>query len=197
MGGFLGYDQFRQAFGTETDPGGHPRISPAWRAGIQNGAQAGSIIGLCINGYISERWGYKKTMYVTLMSSVLFNFLHFFAQNVNMILAGSILLGLPWGIFQTLTVSYASEIMPSALRPYLTTYSNLCWVCGQLASAGVLRGCQTLGNEWSWRIPTSIQLLWVPFIFVGVWHAPESPWWLVRKGRFEAAHNAIARCATP
>jgi SP family general alpha glucoside:H+ symporter-like MFS transporter len=103
MGGFLGYDQFRAAFGTEVDPEGNPRISPAWQAGIQNGAQAGSIVGLWINGYISEWWGYKNTMYIALISSALFNFLHFFAQNVNMILAGSILLGIPWGIFQTLT----------------------------------------------------------------------------------------------
>jgi SP family general alpha glucoside:H+ symporter-like MFS transporter len=162
MGSFLGYDQFRASFGTEFDSDGNPRISPAWQAGIQNGAQTGSIIGLWLNGYISEWWGYKKTMYLALFASVLFNFLHFFAQNVNMILAGSILLGIPWGIFQTLTVSYASDITPSVLRPYLTTYINLCWVFGQLVAAGALRGCQSLDSEWGWRIPTSIQWVWVP-----------------------------------
>jgi SP family general alpha glucoside:H+ symporter-like MFS transporter len=197
MGSFLGYDQFRKSFGTEIDADGNPRISPAWQAGIQNGAQVGSIIGLWINGYVSEWWGYKKTMYVTLFASVLFNFLHFFAQNVNMILAGSILLGLPWGIFQTLTVTYASDITPSVLRPYLTTYINLCWVFGQLVAAGALRGCQSLESEWGWRIPTSIQWLWVPFISLGAWLAPESPWWLVRKGRYEDARDSIVRCTTP
>jgi SP family general alpha glucoside:H+ symporter-like MFS transporter len=197
MGSFLGYDQFRASFGTEVDANGNPRISPAWQAGIQNGALVGSIIGLWFNGYISEWWGYKKTMYLALIASVLFNFLHFFAQNVNMILAGSILLGIPWGIFQTLTVTYASDITPSALRPYLTTYINLCWVFGQLVAAGALRGCQDLGNEWGWRIPTSIQWAWVPFIFLGAWYAPESPWWLVRKGRYDEARNSIIKCTTP
>jgi SP family general alpha glucoside:H+ symporter-like MFS transporter len=196
MGTFLGYDQFRASFGTEIDPDGNPRISSAWQAGIQNGTQADSIIGLWLNGYISEWWGYKKTMYLALGTSVLFNFLHFFAQNVNMILAGSILLGIPWGIFQTLTVTYASDITPSALRPYLTTYINLCWVFGQLVAAGALRGCQGLDSEWGWRIPTSIQWAWVPFIFVGAWLAPESPWWLVRKGRYDEARNSIIRCTT-
>jgi SP family general alpha glucoside:H+ symporter-like MFS transporter len=197
MGSFLGYDQFRQRFGTELDPEGQPRISPAWQAGIQNGVQAGSIIGLWANGYISEWVGYKKTMYGALLASIVFNFLHFFAQNVGMIVAGSVLLGLPWGIFQTLTVTYASDITPSTIRPYLTTYINLCWVIGQLVAAGALRGCQTLGNDWGWRIPIAIQWVWVPFIFIGAYMAPESPWWLVRKGRFEEARASLVKATTP
>jgi len=197
MGSFMGYDQFREAFGTELDPEGNPRITAAWQAGVQNGVQAGSIIGLWANGYISEWLGYKKTMYAALFLSVVFNFIHFFAQNIGMIAAGSVLLGLPWGVFQTLTVTYASDITPSTLRPYLTTYINLCWVMGQLIAAGVLRGCQTLGNEWGWRIPVAIQWTWVPIIFAGAWFAPESPWWLVRKGRYEEARAALIQVTTP
>lgn len=41
---------------------------------------------------------------------VAFIFLPFFAQNVETILAGAILQGIPWGVFQTLTVTYASEV---------------------------------------------------------------------------------------
>lgn len=188
---------FRKQFGTQIDPQGNPRISPAWQAGIQNGAQVGSIIGLWLNGYISEWWGYKKTMYVSLIGAVCFNFLHFFAQNIGMFVAGSVLLGLPWGVFQTLTVSYASDITPSVLRPYLTTYINLCWVMGQLVAAGVLRGCQTLTDSWGWRIPSSIQWCWVPFILLGAFLAPESPWWLVRQGRFEDARKSVLKSTTP
>ena len=197
MGSFLGYDQFRQRFGTELDRDGNPRISAAWQAGIQNGVQAGSIVGLWASGYISEFFGYKKTMYGALLASVIFNFLHFFAQSIGMIVAGSVLLGLPWGIFQTLTVTYASDITPSTIRPYLTTYINLCWVMGQLVAAGALRGCQTLDNDWGWRIPIAIQWFWVPLIFLGASMAPESPWWLVRKGRYEEARASLVNATTP
>lgn len=193
----MGYDSFRQAFGTELDPDGNPRISAPWQTGVLNGVQAGSIIGLWLNGYISEWLGYKKTMYGALFLSAAFNFIHFFAGSIGQIVAGSVLLGLPWGVFQTLTVSYASDIMPSTLRPYLTTYINLCWVIGQLIASGVLRGCQTIDNDWGWRIPFAIQWFWVPFIFVGAWRAPESPWWLVRKGRHEEARHSLQRLTTP
>lgn len=38
----------------------------------------------------------------------------------------------PGGIFQTLTTSYASEICPIALRPFLTTWVNSCWAMGKV-----------------------------------------------------------------
>ena len=193
----MGYDQFRIAFGTETDAEGNPRISAAWQTAVLNGVQAGSIIGLWINGYVSEWIGYKKTMYGALFLSAAFNFIHFFAKSIGQIVAGSVLLGLPWGVFQTLTVSYASDIMPSNLRNYLTSYINICWLIGQLIAAGVLRGCQVIDNDWGWRIPFAIQWVWVPFIFIGAFMAPESPWWLVRKGRYDEARNSMIKLTTP
>lgn len=53
-------------------------------------------------------------------------FIMFFAQNITMLLIGDLLCGLPWGAFQTLTTTYAAEISPMPLRPYLTTYCNMC-----------------------------------------------------------------------
>jgi len=58
----MGYDTFRARYGTETDADGAPIISAAWQTGLQNGVQVGSIIGLYLNGWISEIIGYKKTM---------------------------------------------------------------------------------------------------------------------------------------
>ena len=136
-------------------------------------------------------------MYGALLAAVCFNFLHFFAQNIGMVVTGSVLLGFPYGIFQTLTVSYASDITPTTIRPYLTTYINLCWVMGQFVAAGALRGCMSLGNDWGWRIPVAIQWCWVPLIFLGTYMAPESPWWLVRKSRYEEARASLISATTP
>lgn len=50
----------------------------------------------------------------------------FFAQNLGMLFAGEILCGLPWGAFQTLTTTYAADIAPPVLRPFMTTWNNAC-----------------------------------------------------------------------
>lgn len=91
-------------------------------------------------------------MIVALLLMIAFVFLPFFAHNIETLLAGEILCGIPWGIFQTLTTTYAAEIMPTVLRAYLTTYVNLCWVFGQLIAAGVLRGLLHRTDEWAYRM---------------------------------------------
>lgn len=68
-----------------------------------------------------------------------------------MLLAAYILLGFPFGTFQTMTVAYASELMPVALRPILTTYVNLCWVIGQIIASGVNLAFIGDDSEWAYK----------------------------------------------
>jgi SP family general alpha glucoside:H+ symporter-like MFS transporter len=48
-------------------------------------------------------------------------------------------------------------------------------------------------TEWAYKIPFAIQWIWPIPIFIGIMLAPESPWWLTRRGRFEDAERAILR----
>lgn len=90
-----------------------------------NGARAGEVIGLLMLGQISERYGYRKSMIGALLAVTAFIFILFFAPNVQTLVVGEILCGIPWGMFQTLGPQYASEVAPVVLRPYLTTYVNM------------------------------------------------------------------------
>ncbi|KAK9482230.1 putative sugar transporter [Lipomyces starkeyi] len=117
----------------------------------------------------------------------------FFAKDIVMLQIGEVLCGIPWGVFQTLTTTYAAEVCPVSLRAYLTTYVNLCWVFGQFIASGILRGMLSRSDEWSYRIPFALQWMWPIPIAVGVFLAPESPWWLVRKGRNEEAGKSLGR----
>lgn len=96
-------------------------------------------------------------------------------------------------MFQTLTITYASEVCPVALRGYLTTYVNACWGIGQLIGIGVIKAMFPRDDQWAYRIPYALQWMWPPFLIAGIALAPESPWWLVRKGRIEDAKKALLR----
>ena len=192
MGSFFAYPQFNKRYG-DLQPDGSYQLSPSWQAGLANAMNVGQILGLFANGIISERFGYRKTMLGSLGMVIAFIFILFFAHNKVALLVGELLMGIPLGVFQTLTVTYASEVCPVVLRCYLTTYVNLCWVMGQIIAAGVLRGFLNRNDEWAYRIPFAIQWIWPIPIMIGVFLAPESPWWLVRKGHKDEAIRSLNR----
>jgi SP family general alpha glucoside:H+ symporter-like MFS transporter len=70
---------------------------------------------------------------------------------------------------------------------------NFCWGLGQLIGIGVIRSLVDRQDEWSYRIPYALQWMWPVPLMIGVFLAPESPWWLVRKGRIDDAKKALLR----
>jgi SP family general alpha glucoside:H+ symporter-like MFS transporter len=71
-------------------------IVSAWQSGLSDSAGVGAIIGLFINGIVSERYAYKKTMIGALLSTIAFIFIAFFAQNLQSLQVYEILMGIPW-----------------------------------------------------------------------------------------------------
>ncbi|KAF7554193.1 hypothetical protein G7046_g6883 [Stylonectria norvegica] len=189
---FYAFPQFNEKYGVLGKDGTY-QVPARWQAGLSNGANCGEIIGLFINGFVSERFGYRYTVMACLVMVAGFTAIFFTAQNVQTLLVAEILCGIPWGIFQTLTITYASEVCPVALRGYLTTYVNFCWGLGQEIGIGVIRSMINRQDEWAYRIPYAIQWMWPLPLFVGIFFAPESPWWLVRKGRTAEAKKSLLR----
>lgn len=168
-------------------------LTAAWQSGLTNGCQVGEILGLFVTGIIADRFGNRAALMGALFLVLCFIFIVFFAQNLPMLLAGEILLGIPWGVFQTLTTTYASEVCPTNLRAYLTTYVNLCWVLGQFIGSGVMKGVEPMTSQWAYRIPFAVQWVWPVPLIIGIYLAPESPWWLVRHGKIDQARKSLRR----
>ncbi|KAI0155412.1 sugar transporter [Hypoxylon sp. FL1284] len=193
---FYAFPQFNQKYGVAipADDGSVTyQVPAAWQAGLSNGAVVGEIIGLLINGWVSERFGYRYTVIACLVLIIAFTAIFFTAQTVVHLQVAEILCGIPWGVFQTLTITYASEVCPVALRGYLTTYINFCWGVGQMIGIGVIMGNLWRTDEWAYRIPYALQWMWPLPLIIGILFAPESPWWLVRKGRLEDAKRSLLR----
>jgi SP family general alpha glucoside:H+ symporter-like MFS transporter len=79
------------------------------------------------------------------------------------------------GIFQTLSVSYAAEVMSVSLWGQFLSYINLYWVLGQTCGVGVTRALADTDSEWAYRLSFALQWVFIPAILTGVLFAPESP----------------------
>lgn len=95
--------------------------------GLHSSQQVGQMVGLYIAATAIDRWGFKPTMRVALFSMICLIFMPLFSPNLIVLVCAEFLQGIPWGAFQTMAAAYASEVTPVALRPYTTTYINLCW----------------------------------------------------------------------
>ncbi|KAK3678550.1 hypothetical protein LTR78_001848 [Recurvomyces mirabilis] len=59
---FFGYPSFARTFGNFDPATATYQISGPWQAGFANGANCGIIIGGFANGFLSQRYGYKRAM---------------------------------------------------------------------------------------------------------------------------------------
>lgn len=193
---FYSFPDFVRNFGHYYPEKGKYEIPARWQTALSMAVYCGEIIGLFAAGVVADRVGYRKTLIASLLAVAGLIFIVFFAQSIEMLLVGELLLGIPWGAFQTLTVSYASEVCPTVLRLYLTTYVNVCWVIGQLISSCVLKGMVESNMKNAWKVPFAVQWVWPIPIAIGVYLAPESPWWLVKKGRIQEAKHSVLRLLT-
>ena len=117
LSNFYAMPQFNEKYGEQL-PDGTWQVPAPWQAGLSNGAYVGEIIGLFINGYVSERFGYRYTVMTCLTLIIAFTAIFFTAKDVIALQVAEVLCGIPWGVFQTLTITYASECCPVALRGY-------------------------------------------------------------------------------
>ncbi|KAM0438623.1 hypothetical protein ACHAPT_001375 [Fusarium lateritium] len=194
---FYGYPAFQRAYGEQL-PNGSWSIPSRWQVGLSMSTNVGLILGGMMNGWISDKYSPRKVMSVCHVLVIGFVFITFFANSLAVLLVGMLLLSIPCGFFVTSASSYVAEVSPTVLKPYLTTYINLCWVIGHLIAAGVLAGMIDIHDEWSYRIPFAVQWVWPLPLAVACLAAPESPWWLARKDRMAEAEASLRRlCSAP
>jgi MFS family permease len=91
---FFAFPPFNRRFGVEYEPGKFQVTAP-WQSGLSNGARVGEIMGLLVNGVVAERYGYRLTMIGSLFAMIGFIFIPFFAQNIETLVAGTVLMGIP------------------------------------------------------------------------------------------------------
>ncbi|KAK1752348.1 general substrate transporter [Echria macrotheca] len=197
LGSFYGYPSFREKYGEFLNAESGFQISADWQTKFNCLGAFANIVGAVGNGWATARWGHRRVLMTSLVALTGFVFISFFAPNLQVLLLGQFLCGIPWGVFATTGPAYAAEVTPLAIRGYLTAYVNLCWCIGQFISAGVLKGLVSNTTEWSYRIPFAIQWIWPVPLFVAALLAPESPWYLVRTNQLEAAKRSLERLSEP
>ena len=129
LSSLFGQPAFIKAFG-QRQADGDFQIEAKWQSAIPNAVKVGQFFGLFIAGWAADRFGFRITTMVTCVITIALIFMQFFSTSIEMLLAAQLLFGFPLGAFLTMTSVYAAEICPMVLRPFLTSWVNLCWTIG-------------------------------------------------------------------
>ncbi|KAG8159711.1 hypothetical protein KVR01_010348 [Diaporthe batatas] len=92
LGSLYASPQFNMKYGVWNDSTGEYAVPAPWQSALSNGARAGEVIGLLVNGIASDRFGYRKTMIASLMAMIACVFTIFFAPNIQILVLGEVAL---------------------------------------------------------------------------------------------------------
>ncbi|KAF2123439.1 maltose permease MAL61 [Dothidotthia symphoricarpi CBS 119687] len=192
-GNFVALTAFKEKYGVIVEGSAGKAIPTKWQSALFQAGQCGAFVGVFLAGPITNRLGYRWT---TLLALVLMNatiFISFFADSLEVLVVGQAFEGVPWGLFIANSPAYASEVVPLVLRGACTATLQLSWSIGSIIVAGATYSYNKRNDEWAWRGPLALQWVFPIPLMALIFFAPESPWWLIRRGRRDQALRSIKR----
>lgn len=106
--------------------------------------------------------------------------------------AGRAIAGLGVGLVSCIVPMYQSECAPSKIRGTVVGLYQLAITFGALFAALVLNATKNQSSYSSWRTPVAVQFAWAGIIVIGMILLPESPRYLITKGKEVKAKKALA-----
>lgn len=151
----------------------------------------GCIIGTLITGFFADRFGRKIPLIIAagifMVSSVLMGW----SSGYSGLIFWRIIAGIGVGAASMLSPLYIAEVSPAAIRGRMVSINQLTIVSGILLAYFSNYMLADLENNWRWMF-TSGAIPSVLF-FVCVFFVPESPRWLISKGKTDQAKNILKR----
>ena len=117
------------------------------------------------------------------------------APNFEVMLISRFALGLAVGGASVTVPAYLAEVSPSEKRGRMVTQNELMIVTGQFLAfvINALIAVALAGNSHIWRYMLAVAALPAIVLFFGMMRLPESPRWLVSKGRISEALGVLKK----
>ncbi len=174
------------------------KLGPLAKGFTMTSAMLPCLVAPYLGGWLSDRLGRRKTL---ALAGLLFA-----ASAAGTAMAGSVTAfnlyrlvgGFGVGVASVISPMYIAEIAPARTRGRLVTLNQLAVVVGATAAILVAYLCATLEGRHAllaqpWRAMFASQLLPVACFMAGLVLVPESPRWLVQRGRDAEAAELLTR----
>ncbi|KAL7418068.1 monosaccharide importer [Mrakia frigida] len=153
---------------------------------------AGTFVGALLAYPLGDRLGRKYGLIVACVIFVLGVGIQLDTKFAAFIV-GRVVAGLGVGMISCLVPMYQSECAPKQYRGFIVGLYQWAITIGLLLAAIVNESTKDRPDHSAWRIPIAIQFVWAFVLAGGMFVLPESPRFLLLKGRDVEARKALSR----
>lgn len=159
---------------------------------MTNGVSIGTLISIPLTWIFCDFLGRRYTIILGCVMIIIGAALQGGATNFGMFIGARILLGIGSCLASAAASPLLAETAYPAQRAMMTAMVLASWPFGSFVAAVVTWGpyhSSMKYNNWSWRIPSILQCFFPAVQLILAFFGPESPRWLISKGRCDEAEK--------
>jgi sugar porter (SP) family MFS transporter len=170
-------------------------------------ALLGCLFGSLMAGALSDKFGRKRLLIVSALLFAVTSIGNGLAREFNVFIAWRICGGVAIGLASSLSPMYISEVAPARMRGQLVSINQLTIVIGILLAQVINwylvrdlpKGAtdEFIRNSWfgqqGWRWMFGLTAAPSLLFLLGMFLVPESPRWLAKNGRADAAQSVLSK----
>ncbi|KAJ5591956.1 Major facilitator-type transporter ecdD [Penicillium hispanicum] len=195
ISGILAMKYWRELFSTgHVNPKDNlPDVTSSQSSMIVSLLSAGTFFGALAAAPMADTFGRRLAM---ILDSFVFCFgviLQTAATSIPLFVAGRFFAGLGVGLLSATVPLYQSETAPKWIRGTIVGAYQLAITVGLLLASIVNNSTKNRNDTGCYRIPVAVQFAWAIILVAGMIVLPETPRFLIKQDKHEAAAKALAR----
>ncbi|KAM0275058.1 hypothetical protein ACHAQH_007619 [Verticillium albo-atrum] len=153
---------------------------------------AGKVLALFLVTWICDRFGRKPPIVIGLFTCIAFAIMQAVSQNMRTFIIARAVLGFFTSFLAQPSPILIAELAYPTHRGKLTALYQTSFYLGGIIAAWCTYGTLQISSTWSWRLPSLLQGALPAIQLLGIWFLPESPRWLIARGRIQEARKILA-----
>ncbi|XP_058501886.1 proton myo-inositol cotransporter-like isoform X1 [Solea solea] len=165
-------------------------LNVLWQELLVSSTVGAAALSALSGGYLNDWLGRKICILISSFIFAIGSIILGLAPDKVVLLVGRIIVGLGIGIASMTVPVYIAEVSPSQRRGQLVTINSLFITGGQLVSS-LVDGAFSFLRHDGWRYMLGLSIFPALLQFFGFFFLPESPRWLLQKGRRSEARRVL------
>lgn len=166
-------------------------LSSEWIGLLGAATLAGLFIGTSLFGYICDQVGRRKMFLIDIVAIGVISVATMFVSTPLQLLLMRFLIGIVIGADYPIATSMITEFSNTKQRAFAVGFIAAMWYVGATCANLVGYALYDVEDGWRWMLGSAV----IPciVILIGRFDLPESPLWLIRKGRIKECEEMMKK----